>query len=229
MKIKREYHKRKKGQLHTKKMFWFVLFLAALAFNIIPIKIQEMKAIKDIQNQKEIADNIIRFHIIANSDSKEDQNLKLEVKDIVVERLQKELNQTRNLEEARGVIQKNLSMIEQTAKEVIEQKGYNYKVSAMLGQREFPVKVYGDMVFPAGEYEALQVKIGTAEGKNWWCVMFPTLCFVDGTYSVVPEESKEQLQDTLTKEEYQSLLLENKGKIQVKWKIGDWWNHITKK
>lgn len=229
MKRKEEYDKEKEGQLHTKKMFWFVLFLAALAFNIIPVKIQEIKAIKDIQNQKEIADNIIRFHIIANSDSKEDQSLKLEVKDIVVKELQKELNKTKDLKEARGVIQKNLSMIEQTAKDVIEQKGYHYEVSAMLGQKEFPVKIYGDMVFPAGEYEALQVKIGTAEGKNWWCVMFPTLCFVDGTYSVVPEESKEQLQDTLTEEEYQSLLLENRGKIQVKWKIGSWWNRIINK
>ena len=82
------------------------------------------------------------------------------------------------------------------------------------------MKQYGDMTFPAGEYKALKVNIGRHEGKNWWCVMYPTLCFVDSTYQIVPEESKEKLKENLSKEEYESLLTKGEG-VEYGFKIVD--------
>ena len=87
-----------------------------------------------------------------------------------------------------------------------KQRAVVCKINAELGTCYFPVKEYGDLTFPAGEYKALKVNIGKSEGKNWWCVMYPTLCFVDSTYQNVPDESKEKLKENLTEEEYDSLL-----------------------
>ena len=87
-----------------------------------------------------------------------------------------------SVDEARIQIQKRLPEIEAVAKEKMQQKGYSYDADATLSSCYFPVKTYGDMIFPAGEYEALKVNLGKSAGKNWWCVMYPTLCFVDSTY-----------------------------------------------
>ena len=111
-----------------------------------------------------------------------------------------------SVDEARIQIQKRLPEIEAVAKEKMQQKGYSYDADATLSSCYFPVKTYGDMIFPAGEYEALKVNLGKSAGKNWWCVMYPTLCFVDSTYQIVPGESKEKLKKCLTEEEYNSLL-----------------------
>lgn len=155
--------------------------------------------------QKEIASQIIRLHVIANSDSDSDQALKLQVRDAIITKLQQDLEGASTVEEARSIILTQMPQIEQTAQKVIKQQGYSYTAHLSLENRYFPVKIYGDLSFPAGEYEALCLEIGKAAGHNWWCVLFPSLCFVDETYAVVPEESKQRLQDTLTQEEYDSL------------------------
>lgn len=157
------------------------------------------------QIQQNIASQIIRLHVIANSDSDEDQALKLKVRDAIIQNLQSELAHVTSIAEARSIIVSQIPEIEKTAQQVIEQEGYPYTVNATLGQRYFPVKVYGDLTFPAGDYEALCLEIGNAGGHNWWCVLFPSLCFVDETYAVVPEKSKEKLQQSLSREEYASL------------------------
>ncbi len=92
---------------------------------------------------------------------------------------------------------------------------------AIIGESYFPVKEYGDLTFPAGDYEALRVRLGSSEGRNWWCVMYPALCFVDSTYQVVPETSKEQLKQNLTEEEYNSLLDGGDG-VSYSFKIVEW-------
>ena len=107
---------------------------------------------------------------------------------------------------AQQTIRDHLNEIEEAAGRYIRDMGYDYPVTAELGTCYFPVKEYGDLTFPAGEYKALKVNIGRSEGKNWWCVMYPTLCFVDSTYQIVPEESKEKLKENLTEDEYDSLL-----------------------
>lgn len=207
-------------RLHKGILVWISLFLiGGLGNAFVAWKIEN----KNMLLQQKIANEIIRFHVIANSDSKEDQDLKLLVKNEVVKEVQQKLENVENIEEARKILSYELSALEEIASSVIQKNGYSYSAKASLLKREFPVKMYGDLVFPAGEYEAVQIKLGNAEGKNWWCVMFPTLCFLDGTYAVVPEESKEELKQCLTQEEYQVLEKEkSKYKISFRWKCMDW-------
>lgn len=155
--------------------------------------------------QQNIASQIIRLHVIANSDMQNDQNLKLMVRDSVIEDMQSALKDASSVNEARNILIKAMPQIQRKAEETIQTAGYDYPVSLSLNKRYFPVKVYGDLTFPAGEYEALCLEIGKASGRNWWCVLFPSLCFVDETYAVVPDESKEKLQDSLSEEEYATL------------------------
>lgn len=156
--------------------------------------------------QKNIAKEVLRLHVVANSDSETDQALKLKVKETIVTYLRGVMGDASTVEEAREEVLKRLPEIEEIAREKMQTEGYDYEADATLGECYFPVKEYGDLTFPAGDYEALKVNIGESAGKNWWCVMYPTLCFVDSTYQIVPEESKEKLKDRLTDEEYNSLL-----------------------
>lgn len=176
------------------------------------------------QIQQNIASQIIRLHVIANSDSQEDQALKLKVRDSVIQELQNTLKSAPSVSAARNIIISQMPQIQKKAQKVIRQEGYDYSATVSLSNRYFPVKVYGDLTFPAGEYEALCLEIGNASGHNWWCVLFPSLCFVDETYAVVPEESKEKLKQKLTEEEYESLETTSSN-VEMHSAIYDW---ITK-
>ncbi len=182
-----------------------VLLAAAVVF-VCGLMYLYGKVTEGQQMQEDIARQVIRLHVVANSDSEEDQKLKLEVKEQIVSLLREELKEDSTVAMAQQTLRSHLEDVEETAKSYIQEKGYDYEVDAQLGTCYFPVKQYGDMTFPAGEYKALKVNIGSHEGKNWWCVMYPTLCFVDSTYQIVPEESKEKLKQNLTDEEYESLL-----------------------
>lgn len=155
--------------------------------------------------QQGIAGEILRFHVIANSDSKEDQALKLKVRDAVVEYMKDLLEGAEDLEETKGRVAERLADVEELAMRIVEKEQAGYPVHAELTECYFPRKSYGDCTFPAGRYEALRICIGKAEGKNWWCVLFPNLCFVDSIHAVVPEEQKKELKNVLTEEEYESL------------------------
>ncbi len=174
--------------------------------------------------QQAIAREIIRLHVVANSDSEEDQELKMKVKETIVTYLRGEMKDASTVADARQAIRENLPAVEEIAREKMEMEGYDYGAEATLETCYFPVKEYGDMTFPAGDYEALKVRIGTGEGKNWWCVMYPTLCFVDSTYQVVPDSSKEKLKESLTEEEYESLLDGEDTTYSVK--IWEWMKNI---
>ncbi len=170
--------------------------------------------------QQEIAKEIIRFHVLANSDSEEDQALKMKVKEEVLKLLKEELDGISDLDGTKKAIQNHLEDIKNTAENVIRTEGYDYPVTVKLEPHEFPVKTYGDCTFPAGTYEALRVCIGKAEGQNWWCVVFPNLCFADTIHAVVPEKEKQELKNILTEDEY-DCLFEGEKKIKIKWKF---WN-----
>ena len=170
--------------------------------------------------QTGIAEDIIRFHVIANSDSTEDQELKLTVKDTLVRYLSPFLSNTDTIEEARTIMVAHMTLLQEVAEATIKKYGYNYPVKVSLENCYFPMKVYGDYTFPPGTYEALRVQIGEAQGKNWWCVMFPPLCFVDETYSIVDEESGKKLKTLLTEEEYNTLV-SKKTPIKIKFKLLD--------
>ncbi len=174
---------------------------------------------KEESVQKGIAREIIRFHVIANSDSEEDQSLKLQVKDHVVTCLSELLQGAESKEETRNIINTNLGKIEEQAEQVLKEEGHSEKVKAYLTTCYYPVKKYGDYIFPAGEYEALRLEIGKAEGKNWWCIMYPNLCFVEGTYAIVDEQKAELLKDILTEEEFDAISCISEGKYKIKFKI----------
>ena len=165
--------------------------------------------------QQTISDKVLRFHVLANSDSEADQNLKLAVRDAVGSFMQEKLAAVENLEECELVVRQSLGEIEEAAAETIAENGYDYDVTAELEHTSFPVKNYGSYTFPAGDYEALRIVIGEGNGHNWWCVLYPNLCFLDKTCAVVSDEGKEDLKGVLTDEEYQ-LLTDNK-ELKVKW------------
>ncbi|MFP3153861.1 stage II sporulation protein R [Lachnospiraceae bacterium ZAX-1] len=171
-----------------------------------------------------IASKIMRFHVLANSDSKEDQQLKLKVRDAIGTYMQTELAGTKDPEECRRIVEKNIGDIVVKAQETIKTQGYAYPVSASFAEVDFPDKTYGNYTFKAGEYEALQVVIGDGKGQNWWCVMYPNLCFFNSTYEVVEEEAKKNLEQLLTAEEYASIMENKEYEVRFKWLsfLNDW-------
>lgn len=180
--------------------------IAALFLLTVILMMLYHRRVTEQRLQKNIAKEVLRLHVVANSDSETDQALKLKVKETIVTYLRGVMSDASTVEEAREEVQKRLPEIEEIAREKMQVEGYNYEADASLTECYFPVKEYGDLTFPAGDYEALKVNIGKSAGKNWWCVMYPTLCFVDSTYQTVPEESKDKLKEHLTDEEYNSLL-----------------------
>ena len=184
-------------------------------------KTQEFQERLDKEVQEGIAGKIFRLHVVANSDKEEDQELKLDVKKTVVDYLSRRLGSGADLEETREYVLENLPEIEQAALKTIEEQGKDYPVSAVVEKTYFPDKTYGDCTFPAGEYEALNIRIGKGEGKNWWCVLYPSLCFIDDTWGIVTEEKKEELKEVLTEEEFQKILGEPKKKKKIR--IGFKW------
>jgi stage II sporulation protein R len=123
---------------------------------------------------------LIRLHILANSDSQADQQLKYMVRDQVIEEMSIKFKDSQSLGESRQIIRDNLPLLEQTARETLKKLGSSYDVRAAYGVFSFPTRYYGDFTLPAGEYEAVRLIIGNGEGANWWCVLFPPLCFVSG-------------------------------------------------
>lgn len=161
------------------------------------------------QLQKGIASNIIRFHVRAESDSKEDQWLKLQVKEAVLAYISPVLSKSQSVDVSRQLLYNESENIRNVAAATLRSLGDESDVNVYFENCYFPMKTYGDMTFPPGEYEAFRVDIGEAQGKNWWCVLYPPLCFVDAVYGEVPEESKEELKGVLTEEEYSMVSGEN--------------------
>ena len=167
-----------------------------------------------------LADSVFRLHVIANSDSKEDQELKYKVRDSLIEYMNTLTNEMNSKEEVIEIAKSHLEDFKEIAQNVVKENGYNYDVNVEIGNFSFPTKTYGDISFPAGFYDALKVEIGKAEGQNWWCVMFPPLCFVDVTSGVVPEESKENLEENLGDEAYELISdTQNSSILNIKFKI----------
>jgi len=175
---------------------------------------------KDIN--KGLADNLIRLHVVANSDSEKDQALKYDVRDVILEYMQKKLKDSKDIEQTKYIINESMEEIVKLAEDEIKRQGMDYRVKVTLGSYPFPTKLYGDVILPAGYYEALKVVIGKGEGANWWCVLFPPLCFVDATHGVVPESVKNELKSVLTEEEYSIIVSADEEEdipVKVKFKI----------
>lgn len=172
----------------------------------------------------DIANSVFRLHVIANSDSKEDQDLKYKVRDSLINYMNSICANCENKQDAINLVTEHKDDFKQIALDTIKDNGYPYDVNISIGNFSFPTKDYGDISLPAGFYDALRVEIGEAKGQNWWCVMFPPLCFVDVSSGVVPEESKEELEDNLSEEEYALVSNDSDTKIQFKFKILEFFN-----
>lgn len=158
--------------------------------------------------QESVADEVLRLHIIADSNSDADQQVKLLVKEAVLTYLKPCLEGVTTKKEAIDVISGQLNDLSRTASQVLREQGFSYSAAAELTRSYFPIKTYGDLRLPAGEYDALKIRLGSASGKNWWCLVFPQLCFADLTYGVLPEESREELRALLTEDEFRLLFSE---------------------
>lgn len=167
----------------------------------------------------DISNSVFRLHVIANSNSDEDQSLKYKVRDNLLEYMNNICSNCSSKEESIELVTEHQEEFKQVALETIKNEGYSYDVKINIGNFEFPTKQYGDISLPAGYYDALRVEIGKAEGRNWWCVMFPSLCFIDVSSGIVPEESKEELQNVLSDEEYSIISDNSNSEIKLKFKL----------
>lgn len=153
-----------------------------------------------------LSKKLLRFHVVANSDSAEDQALKLKIRDRVLDEIGPKLEDSKSKQEAESIIKENIPAIKKIAQDEISANGKNYGVSVLLGSCSFPAKSYSNIVLPAGVYDALKITLGQGSGKNWWCVMFPPLCFVDISHNLTSEESESRLKTVLSDDEYDSIL-----------------------
>lgn len=169
---------------------------------------------KVIRVQKKMADEVFRFHVLANSDSEKDQASKMKVKEAVIAYMKEQLPESESAQMTRVWASSHLREIEMVAEAVLRQEGCSHAVEAEVTNCYFPDKTYGDITFPKGNYDALRIKIGDAKGQNWWCVLYPNLCFVDAIHAVVPEEGKKDLKKVLDEEEYEVVTATSKFKIR---------------
>ena len=156
--------------------------------------------------QQNLKSNLIRFHVRANSNSRMDQTYKLKVRDAVIDQISPELSEAKTKEEAFKILKMQKNRIKNTAQEILKKEGVKQKVNVHFVQEKFPEKNYGQYTFPEGIYDAVRIDLGAAKGHNWWCVLYPPLCFVDSTYAVVPDSSREILRESLDAADYQALL-----------------------
>ena len=165
-----------------------------------------------------LKNNLFRLHVIANSDSKEDQALKLKVRDNVLKYMNSLNINFSSKNEFLEKLNNELPNLEEIASQTIANEGFSYPVSAYITTCEFPTKTYGNISFPAGVYDALRIEIGEHVGQNWWCVMFPPLCFVDVSSGVFKEESEKYLEDNLSDEEF-SIITQSSDNLDIKIKF----------
>ncbi|KZL90062.1 stage II sporulation protein R [Clostridium magnum] len=211
-----------------KFLFMIICILVIFALNT------NMTYGKGQDTQKDIASKIIRFHVIANSDSKSDQALKLKVRDKILEYMQPKLKNSKSIDESRKIIRQNNEKIIAIANKVIQENGYNYSVTSTLSNENFPIKTYGNITLPQGKYEAYRIIIGSGEGQNWWCVMFPPVCFVDITKGEVSyKQTEDQMKKVLSPEEYEIVNNQlskssNKKDIRIQFKLLEIFQNVKK-
>lgn len=178
------------------------------------------------QIQQRIAGKVIRFHVVANSDSDEDQQLKLQVRDRIGALLSDQLKNAGSIQESRQIITDHIDEIRGCAQETVLENGADYSVQAFLGRCRFPEKQYGTVSLPAGQYEALEVVLGEGQGHNWWCVMYPNLCFSGSMYRTDDEKDSREMKRVLDPEEYR-VVMENKN-YRVKFRFLTFLNDLSR-
>lgn len=191
-----------------------IIILFALLFLYIFISAQSyVRAVSTNLSQA-----VFRLHVLANSDSESDQALKLKVRDSLLDYMNQICINCTSKEEAIKLANEHKADFQKIAENTILKNGYNYSVKVNIDNFYFPTKNYGDISLPAGNYDALRVEIGQAKGKNWWCVMFPSLCFIDVSSGIVDDKAKENLKDNLDDESY-SIISNHNSEVKFKFKL----------
>ncbi len=212
-----------------KKKLNFILILTLLIFlYIVLLSFNYSQAISC-----NLSDSIFRLHILANSDSSTDQDLKLKVRDNIIEYMNTLTSTSSDKKDVISIVNNHLDSFKEIALNTIKENGYNYNVNIEIGNFHFPTKSYGDISFPAGNYDALKIEIGDAIGQNWWCVLFPPLCFVNSSTGVVPDYSKNTLKENINSESYEIISEgnnsnDNTSAIKIKFKIIEFFNNFRK-
>ena len=212
-----------------KKKLNFILILTILIFlYIVLLSFNYSQAIS-----YNLSDSVFRLHIIANSDSSADQELKLKVRDKIIEYMNTLTSNSSDKKDVISIVNNHLDSFKEIALNTIKENGYNYDVNIEIGNFHFPTKSYGDISFPAGNYDALKIEIGDAIGQNWWCVLFPPLCFVNSSTGVVPDDSKNTLKKNINSESYEIISEgnnsnDNTSDIKIKFKIIEFFNNFGK-
>lgn len=207
----------RKIKIRIKILFSMLIAIVITVGLVVHNEIKKIDAYSEDYREK-----LIRFHVLANSDEEEDQELKLKVRDEVISYLQPKLESSKSIEQSEKIINTEHDKIKEISENIIGENGYNYSVSVSLEYSNFPAKQYSSVVLPAGKYKALRIVIGEGKGKNWWCVMFPPLCFVDEQSGMIDEKTDKQLKSVLTEEEYDLVMGKNKkevSNIKFKFKI----------
>lgn len=193
------------------------IFISFLVFIIIYLILDTIN-IDTLQNQ--LSKSCVRLHIIANSNKASDQKIKLYVRDNLIDYINKNYDLTQGKQQILDEIIKHKEDIERFIKKVLEKKGIAIPVKLLVTKAEFPNRIYDGFLFPAGEYDAVKIELGEAKGKNWWCVIFPPLCFVDETKVELPDSAKNELKKELSKSEYKlAIYYGSMDKMPVKLKI----------
>lgn len=212
-----------------KKKLNFILILTILIFlYIVLLSFNYSQAIS-----YNLSDSVFRLHIIANSDSSADQELKLKVRDKIIEYMNTLTSSSSDKKDVISMVNNHLDSFKEIALNTIKENGYNYDVNIEIGNFHFPTKSYGDISFPTGNYDALKIEIGDAIGQNWWCVLFPPLCFVNSSTGVVPDDSKNTLKENINSESYEIISEgnnsnDNTSDIKIKFKIIEFFNNFGK-
>lgn len=193
-----------------KKQAVCVLGAIVIAFLLTTVVINA----KEQEVQKKMAKEVFRFHVLANSDSEQDQALKMKVKENVIAYMETELPDSENVETTKEWVSSHLKEIQNVASDTLRENQNEDVVTVEVVNCYFPDKTYGDLTFPRGNYDALRIKIGEAKGKNWWCVLYPNLCFLDAVHAVVPDKGKEELKQVLDEEEYEMITAMSKFKMR---------------
>ncbi len=199
------------------KRFWVKQSIALLCTLLLTAgAVVAVSAFGEFQkNCASLSEKVLRLHVLANSDSEADQQLKLKVRDAILQESDRLFQQSDSKEAAMAQMATHLSDVEQVAERTLRKNGCDLPVTAELKKVEFNTRTYGNITLPAGEYDALQVEIGAAKGKNWWCVLFPSLC--------VPSSTNVQMEDVLTQDELQ--VVEQSG-YDVRFKVVEWYEAV---
>ena len=217
-----------KNHNHSKTRFLLqrigaLLCILASGLLLLPAQVYESKA---AAAPLSLEDRILRLHILAAGNDTASQEIKLHVRDAVLTHIQNAVANADTAQEAEATLSLLLPEIVAVANRTLEASGVSYRATAELTTEFFPIKQYGSLLLPPGEYRALRIILDEGEGKNWWCMLYPSLCFTEGITAALPEEEKEELRGLLSEEEFDTLFSAKEKKPKISFRLLELWEKL---